>query len=112
MNKINIENYAKIAAEDQSLLSRLYGCIDAKSAIETVKQAIAASGYELAGLQNDLTSLSDQDLESVMGGANPFIPLSQGEINPYSWFVSFLRMLMGLSNGTEDSEQQTEAQSF
>jgi hypothetical protein len=111
MNKINIENYARIAAEDESLLSELYSCVDAKSTIETMKRAITASGYELTGFQKKLANLSDDDLGSVMGGANPFIPLRQGEINPYSWFVSFLRMLLGMDNGTESPEQR-ESQSF
>ncbi|MBR0208977.1 MAG: hypothetical protein IJQ43_08780 [Oscillospiraceae bacterium] len=112
LNKINIESYAKIAAEDQSLLSKLYACTDTRSAIEAVQKAIAASGFELAGLSDELTCLPDDALESVTGGANPFIPLSQGEINPYSWFVSFLRMLMGLNSETESAPQQGEAQSF
>ena len=37
---------------------------------------------------------------AVMGGVNPFIPMSEGELNPYSWFVTLLRRLMGMDDGT------------
>ena len=111
MKKITLEEYLKQAEADAALTARLRGCADPKTAMELVAAAAAEQGYELTGAEYpEKAVLSDDDLGAVSGGVNPFIPLGEGELNPYSWFVTLLRRLMGLGDDTSTQtgpEQQT-----
>ena len=76
----------------------------------------AEAGYELTGaVSAEKLGLDDDDLSVVTGGVNPFIPRGDGELNPYSWFVTLLRRLMGkdedesLLPGLDDNATPDEA---
>lgn len=104
MEKISLERFAGIVEKDESLKARLAASPDPGKALETMKRLAAEAGYEL-DLPVMLTKLSDDDVKGVMGGANPFIPMNDGELNPYSWFVTFLRRLMGWRRGEEEEKR-------
>ena len=104
MKKISLESFAGIIAKDESLKARLAACSDPGKAVETLKRIAAEAGYELV-VPAVLTTLPDSELNAVTGGVNPFIPLNEGELNPYSWFVTFLRRLMGWGRGTEEEKK-------
>lgn len=99
MTKITLKDYMKLAESDEALRARLRSCTDPSAAMKTVLESAAASGYEIASAPaSDKMELNDDDLGTVMGGVNPFIPMSEGELNPYSWFVTLLRRLMGMDD--------------
>ena len=101
MTEITLEDYMKLVESDETLRARVRACADPVAAMKTVMEMAAASGYRIASADvPDKLELKDDDLGAVMGGVNPFIPMSEGELNPYSWFVTLLRRLMGMDDGT------------
>lgn len=104
MEKISLESFAGIVAKDESLKARLSAFPDPVKAVEAMRSMAAEIGYEL-DVPAALTSLPDSELNAVTGGVNPFIPFNEGELNPYSWFVTFLRRLMGWGRETEEEKQ-------
>ena len=99
MEKITLENYLKLVEADASLSARLRGCADPKAAMNAVMAMAREQGYELIGeTLPEKAPLSDDDLDAVSGGVNPFIPQGEGELNPYSWFVTLLRRIMGMDD--------------
>ena len=95
MKKITLEDFLKIVEADEALSAQLRAESDPNSAMQTLLRLASGMGYEL-----DMTApagseaLSDDDLAVVTGGINPFIPNGDGELNPYSWFVTLLRRLL------------------
>ena len=108
MTRITLEDYMKLAESDPELRARIRACADPAAAMKTVLESAAAAGYEIAAPGEKL-ELTDDDLGAVMGGVNPFIPMSEGELNPYSWFVTLLRRLMGMDDDslTQPGPDQT-----
>lgn len=80
-----------MAAADPALRDRIGACSAAEA--PGVLAGIAGEmGYTLE--KPAVTALSDDEISAVAGGWD--IPdRSEGELNPYSWFVSFMRRLMG-----------------
>jgi hypothetical protein len=68
--------------------------------LATAGRLAAARGYHLAATAG-MQPLSDDALDSVAGGFDPARLQAEQEINPYSWFVTILRRLMG-----EDGEEE------
>ncbi len=103
MKKISMKEFASLLETDEALRARIAACPDEAAARETAMGRARGLGYELtetpvAGKQ----ALTDDDLSSVAGGRNPFLIRSDGELNPYSWFVTLLRSLLQRGDGNED----------
>ena len=116
MKTISLEEFMKLVEADETLAAQVRACGDPQSAMETLKRLAAEAGYELTGaVSAEKLGLDDDDLSVVTGGVNPFIPRGDGELNPYSWFVTLLRRLMGkdedesLLPGLDDNATPDEA---
>ena len=102
MKTIDLEEFMKLVEADEALAARLRDCPDARSAMQALTDMAAELGYELkSAAPGEKEALADDDLDLVTGGINPFVPRGEGELNPYSWFVSLMRRLM-----KKDEEQQ------
>lgn len=92
MKKIGMKEFAEILSADPALSNRVRACSEAE-APRLLKQIAGELGYELD--QPAMEALPDDDLSEVAGGRNPFADPNGGELNPYSWFVRIMRMILG-----------------
>ena len=116
MKTISLEDFMKLVEADEALAAQVRADSDPETAMKTVLRLAAEAGYELkAAVPAEKVGLEDDDLSVVTGGLNPFVPQGSGELNPYSWFVTLLRRLMGkdedetLQSGRNDSRMPEEA---
>ncbi len=104
MKTINMKQLAEIIEADDALRSRLRACADTDEAAKTARTLAAELGYELEEpARGRKIAVSDDELGSVAGGINVDLVRSAQELNPYSWFVSILRLLMGKDDETEEN---------
>ena len=95
MKSINLKEFAEIIEADESLRAQVRACADTDQAAETVRRLAAERGYALEEpAPGGVTALTDDELDAVAGGRNPDLVRGAQELNPYSWFVSLLRLLM------------------
>ncbi len=92
MKKIGLTEFAEILAKDPALSERVRACPETE-APRLLEQIAGELGYELD--RPAMEALPDDDLSEVAGGRNPFAEPNGGELNPYSWFVRLMRMLLG-----------------
>ncbi|MBQ7473101.1 MAG: hypothetical protein IJS79_01975 [Oscillospiraceae bacterium] len=100
MKTIGMAEFEELVQRDDALRAALRACPDEQTALETAGRLAAARGYHLAATAG-MQPLSDDALDSVAGGFDPARLQAEQEINPYSWFVTILRRLMG-----EDGEEE------
>ena len=96
MKKISLEDFMKIVEADETLHARVRECRDAQAALKTVMSMAEEMDYELYSAPSPMETLADDDLSAVMGGVNMFAPRGEGELNPYSWFVTIVRRLLDI----------------
>lgn len=102
MTKITLEDFIKKVESDEALSAKIRASSDPDAALQALIQLAAEMGFEL-DMSSPVASqaLSDDDLSSVTGGVNLFIPQGDGELNPYSWFVTLLRRLLDLDKNSD-----------
>ncbi len=104
MNTIDMKKLAEIIEADDALRARLHACADTDEAARTARALASELGYTLEEpARGKKLAVSDDELGSVAGGVNPRLVRSAQELNPYSWFVSILRLLMGKDDETEEN---------
>lgn len=104
MKTIDMKKLAEIIEADDALRARLRACADTDEAAKTARALAAELGYALdEPVRGRKIAVSDDELGSVAGGINMDLVRSAQELNPYSWFVSILRLLMGKDDETEEN---------
>ncbi|MDO4991260.1 MAG: Nif11 family protein [Eubacteriales bacterium] len=101
MKKIAMKDFAQLIEQDASLRAQLRACSDTDEAEATLRRLAGELGYELEDPRTARKlALSDDDLSAVSGGVTAALRDSAQQLNPYSWFVSLLRRLMGEDDET------------
>lgn len=108
MKKIGLQDLAEILKKDSALSEKVASC-SPEDAPRVLKEIAAELGYELES--SPKLAVSDEDLENVAGGRNPFLQDNGGELNPYSWFVSLVRLLLGREDD-KGADPGTDGMSF
>ena len=104
MKSISIKEFARIIEEDDALRAQVRACADTDQAAETFRRLAAERGYALEETAPaGPVALTDDELDAVSGGRVPDLARGAQELNPYSWFVSILRLLMHKDDEEEDS---------
>lgn len=102
MRTISLKEFIDQAEADPALRAQIQACRDPKTALETVRRLAKERGYILtepsAGKRE---ALSDDELDAVAGGRNPFLQQDGRELNRFSWFVTIMRIL---ENRDDDAE--------
>jgi len=106
MKKIGLKEFAEILKADPALSEKVTAC-SREEAPRVLSKIAGELGYELE--KPPVAALSDDELGNVAGGRNPFLEKNGGELNPYSWFVSLLRMLLGKD---DDENNGSDGMSF
>ena len=92
MKTITMKELAELVAADPAL-RRLVQDSSAPELPAVLDRIAAQRGLTLK--KGGAQALSDDALDAVAGGRDPFADTDGGELNPYSWFVSFFRRLTG-----------------
>ena len=99
MEKITVEEFLKKASAGAALPAGLDADADPAAALETLSRLAAEKGYELVlPAPAAMEPLSDDELAPVSGGLTTVLPRRDGELNPYSWFVTLMRRLTGMED--------------
>ena len=107
MEKTTLQDFAALIRGDESLRAQIDACPDPDSASALLCRLAEERGFALyaeepAGKQ----ALSDDELSAVSGGRGVLTGPNTGELYPYSWFVTILRMLL---KRDDDDEQEDPA---
>ena len=89
MKKISLREFTEIIESDEALRAQVAACPDPETALATVRRLARKLDYELEA-PAAVEALSDDELDTVAGGRNPFLMQDERELNPYSWFVTLL----------------------
>ena len=102
MEKITLQEFADLIRRDESLRAEIDECPDPDSASALLCRLAEERGYALyAEAPTGKQALSDDELSAVSGGRNMLTGPNTGELYPYSWFVTILRMLFKSDDDNE-----------
>ena len=102
MEKITLQDFAAFIRRDESLRSQIDACPDPDSASDLLCRLAEERGFALyAEAPTGKQALSDDELSAASGGRGMLTGPNTGELYPYSWFVTILRMLF---NSDDDDE--------
>ena len=96
MEKIALEAFLEKVMADPALRAQLDPDANPEAVLGALRRMAADMGFELElPAASGIQALDDDALAPVSGGVNTALPLSEGELNPYSWFVTIMRRLTG-----------------